>query len=85
MTKLIALKCSTFHFDSDLINRLKTAAWTMQIQSREQVIKSPEVLFSLLKINMRDNLPEGVSPPYLDENNLGGFKLRVNKTYRKKK
>ena len=27
----------------------------------------------------------GVSPPYLDENNLGGFKLRVNTTYRKKK
>ena len=28
---------------------------------------------------------EGVSPPYLDENNLGGFKLRVNTTCRKKK
>ena len=27
----------------------------------------------------------GVSPPYLDENNLGGFKLRVNTTCRKKK
>ena len=45
VTKLIALKCSTFHFDSDLIKSLKTATWTMQIQSREQVIKSPEVLF----------------------------------------
>ena len=51
---LTVLKFSTFHFDSDLIKRLKTATWTMQIQSREQVIKSPEVLFfSLLKINMR--------------------------------
>ena len=28
---------------------------------------------------------DGVSPPYLDENNLGGFKLRVNSTCRKKK
>ena len=27
----------------------------------------------------------GVSPPNLDENNLGGFKLRVNTTCRKKK
>ena len=55
---LTVLKCTTFHFDSDLIKRLKTATWTMQMQSREQVIKSHEMLFSLLKMRMRENISE---------------------------
>ena len=58
------------------------------LQEHKQLIHSfdgKEFKCSLCGYSSKSNQHFGVSPPYLDEKNLGGFKLRVNTTYRKKK